>query len=131
MLRLGQRLGLLVVVLQHQLGHRVGHFEQQLIALLGGHVASADHLIEQDLDVHFMIRAIDAAGIVDEVGIARSAMQRVLDASQLGHAEVAALAHHFGAQIGTIDPHRIVGLVADFGVAFAAALHIGTDTAIP
>ncbi len=97
MLRLRKRLGLLVVVLQHQLGHRVGHVEQQLVALLGGHVTGADHLVKQNLDVHFMIRAIDAAGIVNEVGIARSAMQRVLDASQLGHAEVAALAHHLGS----------------------------------
>ena len=35
------------------------------------------------------------------------------------------------AQIGAVDPHRIVGLVADLGVAFAAALHIDADAPVP
>ncbi len=45
MLRLGQCLGLLVVVLQHQIRHRIGHIEQQLVALLGCHVPRADNLV--------------------------------------------------------------------------------------
>ena len=38
---------------------------------------------------------------------------RRLDAAQLRHAEVAALAHHLAAQFAAVDAQRVVGAVAD------------------
>ncbi|MNR13252.1 hypothetical protein D3C85_1296470 [compost metagenome] len=41
--RHGERLGLVVVVLQHQQAHLVGHLGQQRVALLDGHLAIGHH----------------------------------------------------------------------------------------
>ena len=69
--RLGEaeRLGLLVVVLQHERRDGVGHLDEQLVALLLGEVARLDHGVEQDLDVHLAVRAVHAARVVDRVGV--------------------------------------------------------------
>ena len=47
----------------------------------------------------------------------RPPRQRVLDPAELGQAEVAALADDLGPQVLAVDPDRVVGLVADVGVA--------------
>ena len=47
----------------------------------------------------------------------RPPRRRGLDPAELGEAEVAALADHPAAQLGAVDPDRVVGLVADVGVA--------------
>lgn len=117
--------------MQHQLGDRLGHVGQQLVALFASHVASTHQLVEQDLDIDLVVRTVHAARVVDEIGIARPAVQGVLDAPELGHAEVATLAHDAGAQFVAIDPHRIVGLVTDIGMALGAALDIGADATVP
>ena len=47
----------------------------------------------------------------------RPPLQRELDPAALGEAEVAALADDPAAQLGAVDADRVVGLVADVGVA--------------
>ncbi|RMN69924.1 hypothetical protein ALQ54_05713 [Pseudomonas syringae] len=126
-----QRLGLLVVVAQHQVADFVGHAFEQLIALLLGHVTGLHHFVEQDLDVHFVIGAVHTARVVDEVGVGRAAIEAELDTAQLGHAQVAALAHNLATQLVAVDAQRIVGLVADISVRLIAGLHVGADTAVP
>ena len=59
----------------------------------------------------------------------RPPLQRVLDAAALREAEVGALADHLAAQLAAVDAHRVVGAVADLGVALAARLHVGADAA--
>src|SRR3546814_10433540 len=46
--------------------------------------------------------------VVDEVGVEQHAVERSLDPAELGHAQVAALAHHLAAQVATVDAQRIV-----------------------
>ena len=51
----------------------------------------------------------------------RPPRERVLDAAVLGEPEVAALADDAAAQLGAVDAHRVVRLVADVGVASRCA----------
>ena len=120
--RLGEaeRLGLLVVVLEDERGHVVGHLHEQRVALLLGQVAGLDHGVQQDLDVHLAVRAVDPARVVDRVGVHAPARERELHAPGLRHAEVAALADHLGAQLGGVHAHGVVGLVAGVGVRLGA-----------
>src|SRR5690554_6280314 len=132
-LRPGQTdgLGLLVVAVEHQSRYFVGHIHQQAVALLQGHLPGGHQLVEQDLDVDLLVGAADPAGVVDEVGVAGTAPQAVLNPAQLGHAEVAALAYHPGAHFAAIDPQAVIGLVAHVRVAFTGGLDIGADAAVP
>ena len=54
-----------------------------------------------------------------------------LDPAALGQAEVAALAHHPGAQVGAVDPDGVVGAVAHVGVGLGRRLDVGADPAVP
>jgi hypothetical protein len=72
--------------------------------------------VQQDLDVDLVVGAVHAGRIVDGVGVDAAALQRVLDAPELGEAEVAALGDDAAAQIGAVHPDRVVRAVADFGV---------------
>ena len=126
-----QCLSLFVVVAQHQRGHFVGHLGQELVALLLGHVAGLDHATEENLDVHLVVGAVHPTGVVDEVGVARAAIETELDPAQLGHAQVAALTEDLGAQFTAVDPQAVVGLVADIGVGLPARFHIGADATVP
>ncbi len=52
------------------------------------------------------------AGVVDRVGVDAPALERELDAAELGGAEVAALAENLAAQLAAIDAHPgVVGAV--------------------
>ena len=64
-----------------------------------------------------MIGGVHAGGVVDEVGVEQHAVLGRFDAALLGQAEVAALAHHLAAQFVAVDAQRVVGAVADVGVA--------------
>ena len=97
--REAQRLRLRVGAAQHALGDRVGHLRQQRVALLGGHVAVGHDRVEQDLDVDLVVGAVDAAGVVDRVGVDAPAAERELDPPALREAEVAALADDLRAQV--------------------------------
>jgi hypothetical protein len=46
---------------------------------------------------------------------------RELDAAGLGHAQVGALADHLHPQVGAVDAHGVVGLVAGVGLALVLA----------
>jgi len=125
-----QRLGLEVVVAQHQRGHVVGHPGQQRVALLRRHLAVTDGQAEQDLDVDLVVRGVDAGGVVDRVGVDAHAGQRRLDAPALREAEVAAFGHHLAAQRVAVDAQGIVGAVTDIGMRLAAGLDVGADAAV-
>ena len=64
-----QGLALQVVVAQYQRRHIAGHARQQLVAILQAQPAGEHQRIEQDLQIHFDIRGVDAGGVVDEVGV--------------------------------------------------------------
>ncbi len=86
---------------------------------------------QQDLDVDLVVRGVDAGRVVDEVGIDAPARQRVLDAAELGDAEIGALADHAGAHLAPVDAQRVVGAVADLGMRLAVRLDVGADAAEP
>ncbi len=131
MLHQGDGLVLAVVVPQHQLADFVGHRGQLLVARVLGQLATLHGIVQQDLDVHLVIGGVHASGVVDEVGVEQHAMLGSFDATLLGHAQVAALAHHLATQLGTVDTQQVVGAVAHIGMRFTAGLHIGADTAVP
>ncbi len=107
-----QGLGLLVVVLQHELGYRLGHLREQVVSLLVGEVPAGDDRVQQDLDVHLAVRAVDAGRVVDRVGVHLPTGERELDAGALGQPEVPALAHDPAAELARAHPYGVVGLVA-------------------
>ena len=105
-LRQRQRLGLVVVVAQHQRGDVVGHLGQQLVALLRGQVAVGHDLVEQDLDVDLVVGAVDAGRVVDRVGVdAPARAARTRSRPRWVQPEVAALADDLAAQLGAVDAH--------------------------
>src|SRR3546814_3375447 len=61
---------------------------------------------EQNLDVDLVVGAVDAGGVVDEVGVAASAGRAVFDAAELRHAEIGTLADHLRAQPLRVDAQR-------------------------
>jgi len=87
-------LGLQIVVAQDQLGHLVGHPHQQVVALLARERAAGFDVAEQNLDVDFMVRAVDTGRVVDRIGVEPAAEQGVFDSGPLGHAQIGALADH-------------------------------------
>ena len=80
------------------------------------HARALRQVVQQDLDVDFVVGAVHAAGVVDEVGVELAAAERVLDAAALRQAEVAAFADHSAAQLLAVDAHGVVGAVAHFGM---------------
>ena len=85
---------------------------------------------EQDLDVHLVVRRVDAGRVVDRVGVDAPARLRVLDAAELRAAEVAALDEHLAAQLAAVDAQRVVGAVADLRVRLGRRLDVGADAAV-
>ena len=77
----------------------------------------AGQLREQDLDVDLVVGGVDPGAVVDGIGVDPHARQRGLDAAELAGTEVAALADDLAAQVSAVDPDRVVGPVADLGVA--------------
>jgi hypothetical protein len=108
-----------------------GHLLEQFVALLRGQIALNDHVIQQDLDVDLVVRAVDAGRVVDRVVVQTTTGERVLDAAALRHAEVAALADDLGAELSGVHAQGVVGLVAGLAVRLSARLHVGPDPAVP
>ena len=115
-----QRLILPVVVDQNQFTDFVGHAGQQRIALFKAEVTGQNRRTEQDLDVDFVVGGIDARRVVDEIGVQQDAVLGRFDAAALGHAQIAALAHHPATQFAAIDAQSVVGTVTAIGVGFIA-----------
>ena len=103
--------------MEHALADGVGHFDQQLVSLLLAHAAFGHDGVDQDLDVDLVVRAVDARDVVSGVGVDpaaglfRSAVQRILDPTQLSQAQVAALPDDLAAKLGAVGSKGIVGLV--------------------
>ena len=129
--RARDRLRLLVVVAQDESGHLVPHLGEDRVALLAGQVALGDDRVEQDLDVHLVVGAVDAGRVVDRVHVDPAAAARVGDSCALREAEVPALADDAAAQLLGVDPDCVVRAVAHLRVPFLLRLHIGADAAVP
>ena len=127
--RQGKRLQ--TVVLQHDLGDLVGHLDQQGVAPFLRQTPGPARGGEGDLDIHLVIRTIDARRIVDEVGIDPPVVQSEFDPRGLRDAEVRALADHLHAQIAGADAQGVVGGIADLRIHLVAGLHISADAAEP
>src|SRR3546814_10348300 len=86
-------LALQVVVAQALLRHLIGHLPQQPVAFLAGHLAGLLDIPKQNLDIDLVVGAVDAGGVVDEVGVAAPAGRSVFDAAELRHAEIRSEEH--------------------------------------
>ena len=124
-----QRLG--TVVVEHHLADLVGHLGEQLVPLRDPEPALGHRRAEQDLDVHLVVAAVNARRVIDRVGVDQAARQRIFNATALGEAQVATLAHHLAAQLSAVDAQAVVGAVADFGMRFARRLDVRADAAVP
>ena len=125
------RLALQIIVVEHQAADFIGHGGEQNVALLAGHVAGGDDTVEHDLDIDFVVGCIDAGRIVDEIGVDAAAGLSELDAAELGHAQISALADDLAAKLARRNPDGVVGAVADIEVGLAPCLDIGADAAEP
>ena len=123
--------GLHIVVAQHGAGYIIGHPFQQRIPGFPIQTTIAQPLVKWNLDVHFPVGAVHAAGVVDGVRVDTAAVQRVLDAAQLGQPQVAALAHHLTAQVSTIDTDCIIRPVAHLCRTFVVTFYVGADPPVP
>jgi len=81
--------------------------------------ARRNRLIEQDLDVDFVIRGVDPGRCVDGIGVDAPAGEGERDASALGYREVAPSPMTFCPDLAAVDTERIVGAVADLGLGLA------------
>ena len=126
-----EREGLPAVVREHALARVGGGAEEEPVPLLGREPPAPHQRREQDLVVDLVIGEIDAAGVVDRVGVDAHAGQRRLDARGLREAEVAALDDDPRAQLARVDAHRVVGAVADVRVRLERRPHVGADAAVP
>jgi hypothetical protein len=129
--RARDRLRLLVVVAQDERGHLVPHLREDRVPLLAGQVALGDDRVEQDLDVHLVVGAVDAGRVVDRVHVDPATAAGVGDPCALRKAEVPALADDAAAQLLGVDSDRVVRAIADLRVPFLPRLHIGADPAVP
>ena len=127
----GQCQRLQPIILEHQRRHFVGHPGQQRVALGFAQPALGHLAVERDLDVYFIVRAIDPRRIVDEVAVDAPAELGEFDPRRLGDRKVRALADGLGADLAGIDTERVVGRVADRAVRLGGGLHIGANPAEP
>jgi hypothetical protein len=63
-----------------------------------------------------VVRAIDAARIVDKIRVAATACQTEFHPSQLGQAQITTLPYNTAAQLSTVDTQRIVSFVTHLRV---------------
>ncbi len=119
------------VVAQHQFRNVVGHYLEQRIAIRPRQAAGGDLAVQGDLDIDFVVGAIDPGRIVDEIGVDAAAGAREFDARGLGEAQVGTFADRLCLQRIGIHPDRIIGAVPGVGIAFGRRLHISADAAEP
>ena len=125
------RLALQVIVAQYQGGHCAGHLHEQTVARRARDLLRGDGAVQQDFQVDLDVRAVHPRRIVDGVRVETPAAPCILDAAELGQSEIAAFADHLAVQLARVDAQRVVGAVADIGVAFGARLHVSADAAVP
>ena len=118
----GQGARLVLVVGQHQGGHLLGHLGQDAVALLPAlDDAPLDEQVHEDLDVHLMVRHVDAAGVVHGVGVDEARPASSTRAALLREAQVAALGHHTRADVVAVHAQAVVGPISDLGVVLGGA----------
>ena len=128
---------LLLVVVEHELGHRIRHPHEEIVAVLTAQAIRSHGVGECDLDVDLDIGRVDARRIVHRIRVERparavgSALQRILDAPVLRDAEIGTLPDHEGAAFVPVDADRIVGAIAHIRVRLVARLDVGADAAEP
>ena len=127
----GQGERLRMVVLEDDFRDLFGHVLQQGVAVLFGNPARPARCGEGDLDVHLVVRAIDARGIVDEVGIDPAAFERELDPPGLRDAEIGTFPDDLRTHLIAIDAQCVVRRIADLDIVLVAALDVGADAAEP
>jgi hypothetical protein len=130
-LRDGQRARQLIAVLYHECAYLIGHLRDQEVPLLAGEIPLRHRGVQQDLDVDLVIGAVHACAVIDRIGVDAATGQGVFDTPALRQPEVAALPHHFAAQIPAIDPDAVVGAIAGLGVRLAGGLDKGPDATVP
>ena len=108
----------------------VGHRLQQLRAVVGPDLACRDQRVDQNLDVHLVVGAVDARGVVQRVGVDPAAGQVIFDPPQRGQPEVATLTDHLGPHLITVHPDDVVGAVTDIDVRLGLGLDVGADAAV-
>ncbi len=89
-----KRHGLTIIVAQHQLCHLGRHRPEHLVALVQRHQPAPHLLIEEDLYVYLVVRAIHPAGIIDKVSVGRPAGAGEFYAAKLGEAQITAFSKH-------------------------------------
>src|SRR5262245_57448745 len=126
-----ERLGLLLVVLQYEASDLIGHFCEERVPLRQTELAVHNRLVQQDLDVDLVIRAVHSCGVVDGVGVDTATCTGELDPSTLSEPEVAALPYDAAPQLVRVDADRIVHSVAGLRVGLDACLDEGSDCTVP
>ncbi len=104
---------------------------EQRIAVGGVEHPGGDGPLQEDLDVDLVVGGVDAGRVVDGVGVDVPAGEGVLDPGPLREPQVAPFGDDPAAQLGRVDPHRVVGAVADVEVRFRRRLHERADAAVP
>ena len=121
---------LVLVVGKYELGNLVGHRFQQLFAFVELDLAGGDQRLDQDFDVDLVVGTVHTGRVVHRIGIDPAAGQVELDPTQCGHAKIATFTDNFGAQLISVDPHRIVGAITDIGIGLGFGLDVGADAAV-
>ena len=125
-----ERQHLVAIVGDDAVGDFAGACGERAVARVEGELAAGHGGFEQNLEIDFVIRHIDAGRVVDRVGVDAPAGERVLDTRLLGEAEVAAFDDNFRAKFGRGDSACVVGVVGDFGVGLGRRANIGADAAV-
>ena len=120
-----------VIIAQHEIGNVVGHRHEQFVTFLARQILFLRDVTEQDLDIDFTVRAVNAGRIVYEIGVNASTGKAVFNTSQLSQTEIAAFADDFAAQLVRVYPYGIIAAVSDIGMAFITGFRVGTDAAVP
>ena len=90
--------------------------------LFNGQFAVCNEAVHQNLDVDLAVTGFHTCGVVDCVGVEDDAVERSLNTTQLGEAEVTTLANNLGAQVLAVDAQCVVSLVAYLCVGLGGGL---------
>ncbi|MNT15444.1 hypothetical protein D3C72_1504960 [compost metagenome] len=120
-----------VVVAQHELRHFRRHGGEKLVALRHRQATTINGGGQCDLDVDLDVGGIHARRIVDRVGIATPARERIGDAALLGDAQIGAFADDLRTQLRGVDADGVIRPVAHLGIGFHRRLDVGADATEP
>ncbi len=125
------RQALRVVVRQDVRRHVLGHLPEQAVPRLPVDPAARDRPVQEDLQVHLVVRHVHTGRVVQRVRVAAPAGERVLDAGELRQPQVPPLAHHPDAELPGVHAHVVVPGIAHPAVRLTARLHVRADPPVP